>query len=199
MAEALEIPQSNAVALFLAMGLKTAKKWDCDKLTKKINEIEAEPDEPFEDEELDELMDSLLDADEAVVIPDEAEDEDDEDVDDDGDDDDDGEEKKTAKKKAKGKGKAKGKTKDKKKTKGKAKKTAAPGRKRENSIDAVTLGLIKSKPMTLESLMKQLTLKFPDNDPDTLKRTTKRRLTGYLQAKYGVEIEKSAKGAYSVK
>jgi outer membrane biosynthesis protein TonB len=193
----LQIPKSKAVALFVAMGFKTAKKWSCEKLTDKINQIDTEPDEPFEDEELDGLMDDLLDAEEAVVVPDEEDEEveEQEEVTKEVDEDEDVEEEKPKKK---GKGKKAGKKAAKEKAP-KEKKEKKAGRKRENSIDAVTLALIQSKPMTLETILKNLEKQFPDNDPETLKRTTKRRLTGYLQNKYGVTIEKSDKGAYSVK
>jgi hypothetical protein len=199
MADQLEVPKSQAIALLVALGMKGAKKWDCDKLTDKLNAIEELPEEPFEDtmdvdgEDLDELGEHLMDADEAVVIdpdaePEEDEPEDDEDdVEDDVDDDE--EEDEPEPKKSKKKDKKAAKKKEKKKA---AKKETGP------SIDQVTLDLLKAKPMKLETLHKAVCKKFPEKDEEALLRTTKRRVSGHLANKFGVEIVKSEKGVYSV-
>jgi outer membrane biosynthesis protein TonB len=205
----LEVVKSQAIALFIALGFGTAKKWKLDKLTEKINAIEEAPDEPLEDEELDELLDNLLEAPEAVVVEDEEEEEDDDDSDDDSeddsdddddsnddddDDDDDDEEEKPKKKDKKGKDKKKDKKgKDKKKDK-----KEKPKKKKGKSIDQATLELLQKKPIKFDALLAALCKQFPENDEDTLKRTTRRRLTGHLQNKFGVKILKSKKGAYSV-
>jgi hypothetical protein len=60
------------------------------------------------------------------------------------------------------------------------------------------LALLRAKPMKLPTLVEKLSKEFPDRDVDTLERTTKRRLSGYLQAKFGIEIEKSKKGTFSI-
>jgi len=185
--EVLQIPKSQAIALFEGLGFKTAKKWDCDKLTEKINAIEEAPDEPFDDPDLDELMDNLMEAEEAVVFDDTdeetPEDEDDEDFE---------EKKEEPKPKSKKKDKKAAK-KEKPKTKSKA-----PAKKNGESIDQITLDLLKAKPMKLEALHKAVCKKFPEHDEEALLRTTKRRLTGHLANKFGVEIVKDEKGTYSV-
>lgn len=205
MADVLRVAKSQAISLFEAMGLSTAKKWSLKKLTEKINEIETEPDEPLDDEEMESLLDDLLNSAEAVVVEDgDFETDSDNDTDDDDadeeqeqeeeaeDDDEEEEEPPTKTKKAKGKAKAKGKD----KAKGKAK--AKTGRSRENSIDAVTIAILTAKPMKLDALVAKLVKQFPDRDPEALERTTKRRLSGYLQARHNVEINKSEKGIYSI-
>jgi len=185
----LKVPKSQAIALFVSMGFATAKKWNCKKLTEKINAIDAAPDEPLETEELDELMDNLMEFEEAIVEDEEADDADEDgdedggeeatDDDGDGDDDDDDDDEEEVKTK---KGK-------------KGKKEAV---EKKESLDSATLALLKTKPMKIESLVKALLRAFPDKDEETLTRTTLRRVSGHLQGKYGVEITKSKKGAYSV-
>ena len=202
MSKALQVPKSQAIALFVSMGFATAKKWNCKKLTEKINAIDAAPDEPLETEELDELMDNLMQVEEAVVVEEEGEDEevgddnegeevtDDEEeaTDNDEDMDDEDEEEVMSNKDKKGK-KAKEGKKDKKK---------AVKKEKKESLDAATLALLKTKPMRIESLVKALLRVFPEHDEETLTRTTKRRVSGHLQSKYDVEITKSKKGAYSI-
>lgn len=186
MYEALQIPKSQAIALLVALGIKIAKKWDCKKLTERINAIEELPDEPFDSDELEEIADKLMEVDEAVVVPDEGDEEepDDDEIEDD--------EEEPVKEKPKKKAK-----KEKAKPKTKAKPAKAKKEKKE-SIDSVTLELLKAKPMKLDTLVSAVIKKFPDNDPEALKRTTKRRLHGHLQAKFGVKIEQSDKGVYKV-
>jgi hypothetical protein len=208
MAKKLEVSQSDAVALFEALGLKTAHKWTLAKLTDKINEITETPDEPLGDSELDGLLDELMEAEEAVVVEDEEEEPDEDDVasdeddgdedDDNGDDDDedeDGEEEEEEEEKPKAKKKGKGKSKPKAKAKGKSGKAKGS---REGSIDSVTVALLKATPMTLKKLVKAIQKKFPDKDAEALERTTKTRVSGYLQGK-GIKIVKNDKGVYSVK
>ena len=214
--KALEIPKSLAIALLKAMGFKTAKKMDLDKLTENINAIEELPDEPFDTEELEAISGKLMDAETAIVVDDVEDDEDDADDDDaepedddlEDDDNDDTEETEVEEEEAEDdeedveeKPKKK-KKKDKKAKKEKTKKTKAKSdtvvKAKKESLDSVTLELIQTKPMTVASLVKTLLKKFPDKDEEALTRTTKRRLTGHLQTKYDVEIEKSKKGAYSV-
>jgi len=70
----MKVEKSKAVALFVAMGFKTAGKWDAEKLTEKINLIEDAPEKPLEDEALDGLLDEILGAaGDIVVVDDEAE------------------------------------------------------------------------------------------------------------------------------
>jgi len=214
MADALLIPKDQAIALLVALGFKTAKKKDCKKLTEMINAIEEAPDEPMETEELDALMDSLMGAEEAVVVEDAdeevddvdededevVEDEDDDidedendDADDDGEEDEDEDEDEEVKPKKNNK---KDKKKTKSKTKTKEKKTVK--KEKKESFDSATLELLQTKPMKIETLVKALLKRFPDADEEKLTRTTKRRVTGHLQNKYGVKITKSKNGAYSV-
>lgn len=208
----LTVKKSQAVKLFDAMGLKTAKKWDLEKLTEKINDIQEVPDKPLEDEEMDALLDELMEAEEAVVVDDdedettdddeepdedaedkeeEDEDEDKEDEDEDGDEDEDedgDEDEEEPKKKSKKTVKKSGKN---------DKKDKKPKKERGESIDNVTVALLKQEPMSLEKLHKALTKKFPDHDSDVLLRTTRRRLTGHLQSK-GFKVHKDDKGKYSI-
>jgi len=217
---ALVVKKSQAIALFEAMGFKTAKKWDLAKLTEKINEIEKGPDEPFDDEDLDALIDELMEAEEAVVLDDEvaepddddeegededddddAEAEDDEDEDEQEADDDDEQEDEKPKKSKKGDKvkKDKKEKKEKKDKKEKVKGEKKAGGSREKSLDKVTLGILKEGTSTLKQIVKALKKEFPDHDAETLERTTKRRVTGYLQTKYGVKITKNDDGTYKAK
>jgi len=185
MSEELQIPKSQAVALLVSLGIKIAKKWDCAKLTERINEIEELPDEPFDSDELDELADKLMECDEAVVIPDKGDEPEEEDIEDD-------ELEEEVEEKPKKKAKKEKPKKEKKE------KPAKPKKERGPSIDQVTLDLLKAKPMKEETLVAAIVKKFPDNDPEALARTTKRRLHGHLQAKFGVKIEQNDKGVYKV-
>lgn len=205
MAKKLKISQGDAVAIFEALGFKTARKWSIDKLTTKLNEMTETPDEALDDDRLNEILDKLMEVDEAVVTPDEPEEEPDEDEDENGDEDEDeaseegdeDEDEDEDEEKPKKKPKKKGKNKPKKKgAKEKSKKSRGP---RENSIDNTTVELLKAKPMTLKGLVSALAKKFPDRDVEVLERTTKRRLTGYLQNKLGITIKKSDKGVYSIR
>ena len=78
MAKVLKVEKAKAVSLFMALGFKTAGKWDAKKLQEKINIIEEAPAEPLEDKVLDELLDEILGSDVVKIIDDEDEDEDDE-------------------------------------------------------------------------------------------------------------------------
>ena len=217
----LEVSKSQAIALLVALGFKTAKRMNCKKLTEKLNAIEEVPGEPMETEELDALIDELMNVDEAIVIEDEEEidediedvdtfdedsdnEEDTEDVDDDEDtedaDDEEEEEvkpkkgKKDKKAKEEDKPKPKPKTKTKIKEQSKERKTRTKGK----SMDSVTMDLLKKKPITMEVLVKAVAKEFPEADEEVLTRITKRRVTGHLQKKYNVTITKSKKGAYSI-
>jgi hypothetical protein len=70
-------------------------------------------------------------------------------------------------------------------------------RHRDNSIDNVTIKLLEERPRTLEELHEALKKQFPGRE--ALLRTTKRRVTGYLQDKYGVKIHEDDNGVYSIK
>ena len=213
----LEVPKSQAIALLVALGFKTAKRMNCEKLTEKLNAIEEVPGEPMETEELDALIDELMNVDEAIVIEDaeeEVEDDDDEDtededVDDDTDDDEedaeeedteDADEEEEDVKPKKGKKDKKTKKEDKPKTKkkivekSKERKTRVKGKSR----DSVTMELLQKKPHTIEALVKAVAKEFPEDEEEKLTRITKRRVTGHLQKKYNVTITKSKKGAYSI-
>lgn len=198
MADVLEVPKSKVVALFKALGFKLADKWDCDTLTKKINSLDEVPDEPFETEGLDELVDQLQDAESVLVVEDDEElsDETTEVEDDVEAEDDDIEDEKPAKKSKEAKTEKKEKPKKDVKEKPAKKETA---KKDEKTVDDYTLELITSKPMTMETIVEKVTRMFPDKDADVIKKTTYRRLHGHLQKKFGVTINKSEKGAYSVK
>lgn len=207
MADVLEVPKSKVVALFKALGFKLADKWDCDKLTKKINSLDEVPDEPFETEGLDELVDQLQDAESVLVVEDDEElsDETTEVEDDVEAEDDDIEDEKPAKKSEKDKKSKKSKeAKTEKKEKSKKDVKEKPAKKEtakkdEKTVDDYTLELITSKPMTMETIIEKVIKMFPDKDADVIKKTTYRRLHGHLQKKFGVTINKSEKGAYSVK
>ncbi len=69
---------------------------------------------------------------------------------------------------------------------------------RHGTINDVTIELLKEGPKTLEELHEALKKQFPDRDPEALLRTTKRRLGGYLQNKYGVRIHRDKNGEYSI-
>ena len=222
----LEVSKSQAIALLVALGFKTAKRMNCEKLTEKLNAIEEVPGEPMETEELDELIDKLMNVDEAIVVEDaeendddaeeeaeaeqddeDAEDDDDEDAEDDDDEDaetedsdDDEEEVKPKKGKKDKKAKEEDKPKPKPKTKTKIKEQSKERKTRTKgkSMDSVTMDLLKKKPITMEVLVKAVAKEFPEADEEVLTRTTKRRVTGHLQKKYNVTITKSKKGAYSI-
>lgn len=185
----LKVKRSLAVKLFYQMGYQLAKKWSNEKLTEKLNAIETEPDEPFEREELDKLMDDLMDSEEAVVVPDD-------------------EEKERKEMATKTKRRPKGRTKPKaqtrtsrtkpkfKKPKPKAKKEKAP------TIDDLTFECIQGKGMSLKAIVGVLMKKFAHkdrfDDEEHVTKMTRRRLTGHIQTKYGVKIVKSDRGIYSV-
>ena len=184
----LEVKQSLAIKLFEEFGFQLAKRWDCDRLTKMINQIEEEPDAPLGSEELDQLMDDLLDAEEAIVVPDDGNVE--------------TSEKKERTKMAK---KTRRDTKKKKARKEKAQKKAKEKKARKPrkaSLDKVTLELISGKGMSFDALVNALVKKFPEYQDKkkrkTLESTTKRRLTGHLQKKFNVKIMKSKTGVYKV-
>lgn len=184
----LEVKQSLAIKLFESFGFQLAKHWDCDKLTKRINMIEEEPDEPLGSEELDQLMDDLLDAEETIVVPDDGNIETSEKE----------ERTKMAKKTRKDMKKKKVKR-EKVQKKAKEKKARKP---KKASLDKVTFELISGKGMSMDGLVNALVKKFPEYQNEkkrkTLENTTKRRLTGHLQKKFNVKIVKSKTGVYRV-
>jgi len=72
---------------------------------------------------------------------------------------------------------------------------------REGTREHATIELLKEKEekeRTFEKLLEALLKKFPNDDPEVLRRTTKRRLGGHLK-KFGVEICKDDNGVYSIK
>jgi hypothetical protein len=78
-----------------------------------------------------------------------------------------------------------------KKAKGKAE--TNPG----HTIDNVTMKLLE-QPITTAELVKKLAKEFPSHDVEVLKKTTKRRLTGYLAKKRGIKIVKNDAGEYHI-
>lgn len=71
MAKVLKVEKTKAVSLFMALGFKTASKWDAKKLHEKINAIEEAPAEPLDDEVLDGLLDEILGSDVIEIIDEE--------------------------------------------------------------------------------------------------------------------------------
>jgi outer membrane biosynthesis protein TonB len=71
MAKVLKVEKAKAVSLFMALGFKTASKWDAKKLHEKINAIEEAPAEPLDDEVLDGLLDEILGSDVIEIIDEE--------------------------------------------------------------------------------------------------------------------------------
>jgi len=69
---------------------------------------------------------------------------------------------------------------------------------REGTRDRATIELLKEKERTFEELLEALLKQFPNDNPEVLRRTTKRRLGGHLK-KFGVEICKDDNGVYSIK
>ena len=71
------------------------------------------------------------------------------------------------------------------------------------TIDRRTIELLKEGPKTLEELVEILLKEFPSHDVDTVRDTTKRRLSlspkGYLHLKFGVNICKTEDGRYYIK
>ena len=67
------------------------------------------------------------------------------------------------------------------------------------SIDARTLELLRTPGgMRIEEIHRILCEEYPDHNQATLWKTTKRRLHGHLQKKYGIRIIKDAEGKYSI-
>jgi hypothetical protein len=71
------------------------------------------------------------------------------------------------------------------------------------TIDRRTIELLKEGPKTLEELVEILLKEFPSHDADTVRDTTKRRLSlspkGYLHVKFGVNICKTEDVRYYIK
>jgi hypothetical protein len=72
-------------------------------------------------------------------------------------------------------------------------------RRRHKTIDRRTIELFEEGPKMLEELLEVLVKDFPGHGADTLRRTTIRRLHGYLEKTYGVKIVKDDNGVYSIK
>jgi hypothetical protein len=68
------------------------------------------------------------------------------------------------------------------------------------AIDDRTFELVRDNPgrYSIEEIFEIIRREYPDHDPDTLLRTTRRRLHGHLQKKMGFRIEKNAAGKYFV-
>jgi hypothetical protein len=71
-------------------------------------------------------------------------------------------------------------------------------RQRRKSIDKRTIELLEEGPKTLEELLESLVRGFPDHKADTLRRTTKRRLHGYIEKTYGINICRDENDVYSI-
>lgn len=208
----VKIPKSQAIELLVALGYKSAKRMNCEKLTETINEITEVPGEPMETEELDALIEQLMDGDEAKVVDeediddeDEVEEEETEDTEEEENEEDEDSDLEDEEEDVKPKKGKKGKKEKKAKEEKKPKKNKITEKKQEKktrvvgkSMDSLTMELLARKPMKIETLVQGVMKEYPDADEEVLTRTTKRRVTGHLQKKYNVVITKSKNGAYSI-
>ena len=195
--QTLEVTTLQAVALFEALGFKTARKWDPDRLQAKLAEIDEAPND-LGDEALNELVDKILGADKIVVIAPEAEEPEPEEPEAEEPEAEEAEpEEPEAPKTKKGKGKGKAAPAKTGKTKTPAKK-AGTGKPKVGVISTI-IDCLKSKPHTKDQLLAVLTKKFPDREPDGMKQTINIQVPSRLKTDKDLKVVRDDKGRYSIK
>lgn len=70
---------------------------------------------------------------------------------------------------------------------------------REGSRDRATYEAVKEKPMTFDEVFEAVARQFPNDRPEVLRKTTRRRLHGHLRKKFGINICREENGRYFIK
>jgi hypothetical protein len=213
-AKTVEIDMEEAREMFVAMGTKTAKKWDAAKLLGKLKSLDAD-DDTVDAGDYQKLYKKVVKANKAgnelafpedeeeeeeeEEVEDEAEEDEDEDGDeDDGDDEEEEEEEKPKSKKSK-KG-AKASAKEDKKAKGSkkgGKSKKASGEKKPGVIAAIVTILkeaSKAKPITKEGIVKKLVKMFPDRSAESMAGTVNVQVPFRIQKEKDIKVNKNDDG-----
>lgn len=85
-------------------------------------------------------------------------------------------------------------------TKAKTSKKSKMAKPKSPTIDSMTMELLrKDGGVTVKEIAKAIKKAKPSHDLKVLEDTSKRRVTGYLQNKFGVKIVKDDDGKYAIK
>ena len=186
------ITKAEATALYQAFGFKSAVNWSAGKMQKKLQNL----DKMIEGIELTPGMQKHVDtilrsqaAGKTIEVIDKANATADKKAQKEVDD--------ASKREGDRKAEKKSKTSKKsKKTEPKEKKAKGP-KEKKTTIDSATISLLKKKPISFEALCKELGEQFAKNK-ESLERTTKTRLHGYIEKKHGLKVKKTEKGLYFI-
>lgn len=197
----LKMKKETVVRVFEALGYKTAKNWEVERLEKKVNglsELIKDSKHPdIEDSRTKKALTAILKADKVII--DKPETEKVQEV-----------EKKTEKKESvdvpvdvptqkkptQKKKVSKKKSIANKKTVEKTIKkisTKGPG------VIATIIECLKKRPTTREAILNVLVKRFPDRDKSKMETTVKCAVPSYLQRKMGLEVKENNNGSYCIK
>jgi hypothetical protein len=184
-AKTVEIDMEEAREMFVAMGTKTAKKWDAAKLLGKLKSLDAD-DDTVDAGDYQKLYKKVVKANKAgneLAFPEDEEEEE--------------EEKPKSKKSKKG---AKASAKEDKKAKGSkkgGKSKKASGEKKPGVIAAIVTILkeaSKAKPITKEGIVKKLVKMFPDRSAESMAGTVNVQVPFRIQKEKDIKVNKNDDG-----
>lgn len=193
----MQVSRRDAVALLIGLGMKAAgdkDKYDNDRLAKFLNNLDEMVDEEpdFDNEKVEntynEVKDAIDGGHKIEVTDDDSEDG--------------GDEEPKSKKSKKKKENDVAKTKEKSKAgkdKTKPGKKAAGGQKKPGVIATIIEcleGASSKKPIKKEAILKVLTKKFPDRNPNSMKATVSAQVPTGLKAEKNITVKKTDEGYY---